>query len=85
MFRNTPMKIFPSVITVFSAPNYLASYRNQGAILKCVNKRISILRYYARAHPYCLPNFMDAFTWTLPFVGARSTFSSDHVGVLFIL
>ena len=86
MFRKTPTKKFPSVITVFSAPNYLDAYRNRGAILKYANKSITIRQYHARPHPYWLPNFMDAFTWSLPFVGAKSTFSSNHVGgVIYIM
>jgi hypothetical protein len=75
MFRKTPTKKFPSVITVFSAPNYLDVYHNRGAVLKYANKSITIRQYHARPHPYWLPNFMDAFTWSLPFVGAKSTFS----------
>jgi hypothetical protein len=85
MFRKTPTKKFPSVITVFSAPNYLDAYRNRGAVLKYANKSITIRQYHARPHPYWLPNFMDAFTWSLPFVGSKSTFSSaNYVGELFI-
>src|SRR6266571_3128849 len=75
MFRKTPTKKFPSVITVFSAPNYLDVYHNRGAVLKYANKSITIRQYHARPHPYWLPNFMDAFTWSLPFVGAKSTSS----------
>jgi serine/threonine-protein phosphatase 2B catalytic subunit len=71
MFRKTPTKKFPSVITVFSAPNYLDAYRNRGAVLKYANKSITIRQYHARTHPYWLPNFMDAFTWSLPFVGSK--------------
>lgn len=86
MFRKTPTKKFPSVITVFSAPNYLDAYRNRGAVLKYANKSITIRQYHARPHPYWLPNFMDAFSWSLPFVGAKSMFSfaNHHVGELFI-
>src|SRR5579863_3150381 len=76
MFRKTPTKKFPSVITVFSAPNYLDAYHNRGAVLKYANKSITIRQYHARPHPYWLPNFMDAFTWSLPFVGSKSTFFS---------
>lgn len=72
MHRKTPTKKFPSVITIFSAPNYLDVYHNRGAVLKYANKNITIRQYNSSAHPYWLPNFMDAFTWSLPFVGAKS-------------
>ncbi|KAJ3758704.1 Metallo-dependent phosphatase-like protein [Lentinula raphanica] len=73
MFRKTPTKKFPSVITIFSAPNYLDVYHNRGAVIKYANKNITIRQYNASPHPYWLPNFMDAFTWSLPFVGAKIT------------
>jgi len=71
MHRKTPTKKFPSVITVFSAPNYLDAYHNRGAVLKYANKNITIRQYNCSTHPYWLPNFMDGFTWSLPFVGAK--------------
>ncbi|KJA22481.1 hypothetical protein HYPSUDRAFT_139171 [Hypholoma sublateritium FD-334 SS-4] len=73
MYRKTPKRNFPSVITIFSAPNYLDVYRNRGAILKYANKNITIRQYNSTSHPYWLPNFMDAFTWSLPFVGQKIT------------
>jgi len=73
MHRKTPTKKFPSVITIFSAPNYLDVYHNRGAVLKYANKNITIRQYNSSSHPYWLPNFMDAFTWSLPFVGAKIT------------
>jgi serine/threonine-protein phosphatase 2B catalytic subunit len=72
IFRKTPKRNFPSVITIFSAPNYLDVYKNRGAILKYANKNITIRQYNSSSHPYWLPNFMDAFTWSLPFVGLKS-------------
>ena len=42
MTRKTPTKKFPSVITVFSAPNYLDVYHNKGAVLKYKHKNITI-------------------------------------------
>ncbi|KAI0794857.1 Metallo-dependent phosphatase [Abortiporus biennis] len=73
MHRKTPTKKFPSVITIFSAPNYLDVYHNRGAVIKYKNKNITIRQYNATQHPYWLPNFMDAFTWSLPFIGAKIT------------
>ncbi|THH29331.1 hypothetical protein EUX98_g4858 [Antrodiella citrinella] len=73
MYRKTPTKKFPSVITVFSAPNYLDVYHNRGAIIKYKDRNITIRQYNATPHPYWLPNFMDAFTWSLPFVGSKIT------------
>ncbi|KAF8184843.1 serine/threonine-protein phosphatase 2B catalytic subunit [Pholiota molesta] len=73
MYRKTPKRNFPSVITIFSAPNYLDMYRNRGAILKYANKNITIRQYNSTTHPFWLPNFMDAFTWSLPFVGQKIT------------
>nr|VWO95652.1 Methyltransf_2 domain-containing protein [Ganoderma boninense] len=42
MHRKTPTKKFPSVITIFSAPNYLDVYHNRGAVIKYKNKNITI-------------------------------------------
>lgn len=74
IYRKTPKRNFPSLITIFSAPNYLDVYKNRGAILKYANKNITIRQYNSSSHPYWLPNFMDAFTWSLPFVGLKSMF-----------
>lgn len=49
MHRKTPTKKFPSVITIFSAPNYLDVYHNRGAVIKYKNKNITI-RCVLRPH-----------------------------------
>ena len=59
---------FPTVITVFSAPNYCDVYRNKGAIIKLVNSEINIEQYRHSHHPYHLPQFLDAFSWSIPFI-----------------
>ena len=62
---------FPAVITLFSAPNYIDVYNNKGAILKYDGKLFNIKQFTHVPHPYWLPNFMDAFTWSVPFVGEK--------------
>jgi len=62
---------FPAVITVFSAPNYCDVYNNKGAIITFENSTLNIQQFNYTPHPYILPNFMDVFSWSLPFVGEK--------------
>ncbi len=62
---------FPAVITIFSAPNYCDVYNNKGAIIKFENSTLNIQQFNYTQHPYCLPDFMDVFAWSLPFVVER--------------
>lgn len=68
MYKKVPDMGFPSLITIFSAPNYCDVYQNKAAIMKYENSMVNIHQFNCSPHPYWLPNFMNVFTWSLPFV-----------------
>ena len=71
-YKNTEANKFPSLMTIFSAPNYLDVYNNRGAIIVIAGDNILNVRQFgSKPHPYWLPNFMDVFTWSLPFIGEK--------------
>ncbi|KAL0246336.1 hypothetical protein GEMRC1_007548 [Eukaryota sp. GEM-RC1] len=64
---------FPTVITVFSSPNYVDSYGNKGAYLSVNKSTVNFRQFSHSPHPYFLPGFLDCFSWSLPFVAENLT------------
>jgi len=73
MHMVNPANQIPRVITIFSAPNYCDVYKNKAACLKFDTGTLNIKQFVDSPHPYYLPNFMDVFQWSLPFVAEKVT------------
>lgn len=79
MHRWRGLKEFPTVITIFSAANYCDSYNNKGAVIKFENNALNIQQYSNAPHPYCLPDFMNAIGWSIPFLCEKVTEMLVHI------
>lgn len=73
MYRTSRTTAFPSLITIFSAPNYVDMYNNKAAVMKYENNVINIRQFNCTSHPYWLPKMINVFTWSLPFVCEKIT------------
>jgi serine/threonine-protein phosphatase 2B catalytic subunit len=71
LYKKNVLTGFPSVICIFSAPNYCDAYNNKAAIIRFNHNMMNIRQFSSSPHPYYLPNFMNAFTWSLPFVAEK--------------
>jgi serine/threonine-protein phosphatase 2B catalytic subunit len=79
MHRWKGLKEFPTVITIFSAANYCDSYNNKGGVVKFENNSLNIQQYSSAPHPYCLPDFMNAIGWSIPFLCEKITEMLMHI------
>lgn len=62
---------FPYVITIFSAPNYCGSYKNKASVLILKNNNLQLKQYADSEPPYQLPEGLDLFSWSLPFLAEK--------------
>lgn len=59
-------KKFPTIITVFSAPNYCGSYGNKGAIIKIDGSDFKIRQYKEESVHNKLHEYLEVFEWSIP-------------------
>ncbi|XP_075246410.1 protein phosphatase 3 catalytic subunit alpha-like isoform X2 [Convolutriloba macropyga] len=73
MYKQNRLSKFPSLITVFSAPNYCDYYGNKAAILCYQGGELNVKTFVADSHPYWLPSFQNGLVWSLPFAAQLIT------------
>lgn len=71
IYRTVESSGFPSLITIFSAPNYCGTYANMGAALVYNGETFNIKQFDTSPAPYFLPDQMNVFEWSLPFVAEK--------------
>ena len=61
------------MITLFSAPNYCGYYENKASVLIIDKGNLSLKQYEETEPPYRLPDNMDVFSWSVPFLSEKVT------------
>lgn len=62
---------FPSVVTIFSAPNYCGSYDNKAAFFQLDRGQVKLKQFNETPAPYKLPHGLNVFSWSAPFLADR--------------
>ena len=61
------------MITIFSAPNYCGYYENKASVLIIDRGNLSLKQYEETEPPYRLPDNLDVFSWSVPFLAEKVT------------
>jgi len=75
---------FPTVITIFSAPNYMGTQGNKGAFMTYINNGIDIKQFSESPAPFVLPGFLDAISWSIPFAIEKMMAIVDTINLMII-
>ena len=70
---------FPYVITIFSAPNYCGSYNNKASVLILNKGSLQLKQYTETEAPYRLPDGLDLFKWSFPFLAEKISSMLYHI------
>ncbi len=62
---------FPTLITIFSAPNYCGTYENKGAYFLLDNGMVRLKTFNDTHAPYDLPIGLNALSWSVPFMASH--------------
>ncbi|XP_055356477.1 protein phosphatase 3 catalytic subunit alpha-like [Paramacrobiotus metropolitanus] len=68
IYKSKQADSYPVLISIFSAPNYMDAFKNKAAVLNYADGKIHIRQFNSVEHPFWLPNFADAFTWSYPYI-----------------
>ncbi|CDW72256.1 serine threonine-protein phosphatase [Stylonychia lemnae] len=61
----------PTVITIFSAPNYCDCYNNKAAIIKIDGENFGIKNFEEVPHPYHLAGGLNLFEFSMPYLSEK--------------
>lgn len=67
------VKVFRQSSPFSRAPNYCDYFENKGAVIKFASNTLNIQQFAQSPHPYLLPNFLDLFSWSIPFLVEKVT------------
>ena len=69
---------FPTLITIFSAPNYCGTYDNKGAYFLLDHGMVRLKTFNDTHPPYDLPFGLNALSWSVPFMASHVLQMQSH-------
>ena len=63
----------------WAPPHLCILYKNKGAVILIENDKMNIKQYKDVEQPFNLPNGLDLFSWSLPFLADKIGEMMDHL------